>query len=66
MESYCQHCDTTTDTLFNAFMVAFCAVCKRTKITPRRLQAFQCILCGGMFDEAYTGQSVCKSCTQDK
>lgn len=64
---YCKRCEVRTDTVFNDFMVSFCAEChtmrgKRSDYT-NRLTAFQCSGCGVKMDEQYVGQTICNNCS---
>lgn len=65
---YCTTCEKRTDSVYNDFMVEFCADCHTLRDYPLsgELRAFQCIHCGRMLDEVYVGQSVCLDCRPDE
>lgn len=59
---YCSKCKKVTESVYNDWMVEFCAVCHSRRPYMWTPQPFQCIHCGYMLDQTYPGQTVCKSC----
>lgn len=69
MSDYCKKCEKRTTTVYNAFMVAFCAECHtmrgdKSDYTGQK-QPFKCIWCGRLLDEDYVGQVTCRDCSPD-
>lgn len=65
----CPHCKKKTGTVYNDFMVAFCAKCgkmrgKKSDYTGQT-RAFECCICGILTSEKYVGQTKCSICAQE-
>ena len=63
MSEFCPKCGKQTPSVFNDFMVSFCAVCHTRRNHQPSLKApFKCVECGAMSDERFIGQTVCEEC----
>lgn len=61
-QRFCKRCHKKTDTVYNDYFVAFCAECHSAHENCNSLGDYVCIMCGGYFQEEYSGQTMCESC----
>lgn len=65
MSDYCKKCKKKTFTIYNDYMVSFCAVCKSARPYVRVVISFKCADCGAMVDEDRPGQILCRECERN-